>query len=402
MTYLRWGIAIAVGSAVGALASVVLWLFAIPSAASETNLSEPLVRSSSEEELVQGDVPASGAASGVVTEASSVPLSRTAETHFQGSLPKHWGIGRQVVLLLGLDRGPGKPGTGLTDTIVAVIMDGDHEQIGLLSVPRDLFVEIPDHRPDRINTVYAVARRTKIPPLRLLQRVFMDTLALPVNHIVAVDLGVLEKGIDVLGGVAVGVPCAIVDDFVDGRTESGRRLLSVPAGNVTMDGVTAAMYIRSRHGRSDWSRARRQQAVMMGIRARLGTVDGMRKLPELWTLLESSLGSDMTRLELLQLARRLAAVDSERLHGVVLGAQHTEQWRTPDGRAVLLPRTEAIRRSIDAVFDAPAPGFRDAKIGCPAAAAALRSGPASTKNVSREAQSDQRSVQNRSAGIVAQ
>ncbi|HXK19515.1 MAG TPA: LCP family protein, partial [Polyangiaceae bacterium] len=166
-------------------------------------------------------------------------------------------------LVVGLDRRPDGSGPALADTLVVVVLDEQSRHVGLISVPRDLYVDIPDSATDRINTVYQVGKRSKRNALELLIRVVADTLKLPIEHALALDLGVFERAVDAVGGVDVDVPCPIADNFLDSRAEGGRRLLDLDAGRRHLDGLTAAMYVRSRHGRSDFHRARRQQAVLL-------------------------------------------------------------------------------------------------------------------------------------------
>ena len=260
-------------------------------------------------------------------------------------------------LVIGLDRRPDGTGPALADTLVVVVLDEQSRHVGLISIPRDLYVDIPDGGTDRINTVYQVAKRTKRDPLELLSRVVEDTLKLPIEHAIALDLGVFERAVDAVGGVDVDVPCSIRDNFLDSRAEGGRRLLDIDAGRRHLDGVTAAMYVRSRHGRSDFHRARRQQAVLLGVQHALAGL-GMLKLPELWGAFESSVETDMRRIELLALARRALSLDPSELHGVVIGNEHVQGFRTPDGKSVLLPNYEAIDTSLTKLFSAPSPGIR--------------------------------------------
>lgn len=275
------------------------------------------------------------------------------------------------ILLVGVDRRPGARSGGRTDTILVAVLDRSSDHVGLVSVPRDLYVEFPGHGPARINAAYGIARETGQDGLALLARVASDTLAIPIHHAVAVDLDVFESSVDALGGVTVDVPCPIVDNFVDPREPTGRRRLDVAAGRQHMDGVTAAMYARSRHGRSDWDRARRQQALLLGLRARLRTASGLARLPALWDELGEDVVSDMTRLDLLRLAQRAARTDPEHVHGFVIGFQHTDHWTTPEGRWVLLPRYDAIDASLRALFSAPSPGARPLGATCPPADVAL-------------------------------
>jgi polyisoprenyl-teichoic acid--peptidoglycan teichoic acid transferase len=275
-------------------------------------------------------------------------------------------------LVVGLDRRPDGTGPSLADTLLVVVLDEQSQHIGLVSIPRDLYVDIPDSSTDRINTVYQVAKRTKRDPLELLSRVVQDTLKLPIEHALALDLGVFERAVDAVGGVDVDVPCPIRDNFLDSRVDGGRRLLDIDAGQRHMDGPTAAMYVRSRHGRSDFHRARRQQAVLLGVQHTLAGL-GMLKLPDLWGAFEASVETDMRRIELLSLGRRALALDPTHLHGLVIGAEHVQGFRTPEGKSVLLPNYEAIDESLSKLFSAPSPGARPKLAVCEPKDAALGS-----------------------------
>lgn len=283
----------------------------------------------------------------------------------------------QHVLLVGLDRRPDGKGAALADSIVVLVLDTRRRRAGLLSVPRDLFVEIPGVGFDRINTVYNAARRDKIDPLRLLSRVVSDTLKLPIEHTLVLDLGVFERAIDALGGVDVEVPCPIVDRFLDARVPGGFRTLDVDEGIRRMDGATAAMYVRSRHGRSDWNRARRQQAVLLGLRRELESFHSLRNVPSLWEDLEASVHSDLSRLDLLSLLRQGLAIEPSRVHGLVLGPAQARAVRIADSRAVLIPDFDAIDRAIKGLFSAPAPGTPPRGARCAPRGAALGEAPGS-------------------------
>ena len=102
------------------------------------------------------------------------------------------------------------------------------------------------------------------------------------------DLGLFERGIDALGGVDVQVPCPIADRFLDSRAPGGRRLLDVSEG-MQAHGRRDGRDVRPvAPRRSDWNRARRQQAVLLGLRHELDTLGGISKLPSLWEEFEAS------------------------------------------------------------------------------------------------------------------
>jgi polyisoprenyl-teichoic acid--peptidoglycan teichoic acid transferase len=277
-------------------------------------------------------------------------------------------------LLVGLDRRPFGGGAGLSDTIIVAVFDEPSDALGLVSIPRDLWVEIPGHAEDRINTVMNVARRSGEDPLALLGRVVENTLGLPIGHSVAIDIGVLERAIDALGGVSVDVPCPIVDRFLDPRDATGHRKLDLAAGTARLDGVTAAMYARSRHGRSDFSRARRQQAILVGMRRELSKPSSLVRLPTLFASFEDSIETDLSRGEALSLAGRLLRLSPAHLHGLVLGVEQVSAMQAAGGRAVLRPKRNAIDDALNQLFSAPSPGLPQVGSVCPKADVALSSG----------------------------
>jgi anionic cell wall polymer biosynthesis LytR-Cps2A-Psr (LCP) family protein len=195
-------------------------------------------------------------------------------------------------------------------------------------------------------------------------------LKLPIEHALALDLGVFERAVDAVGGVDVDVSCPIRDNFIDSRAEGGRRVLDLDPGRRHLDGVTAAMYARSRHGRSDFHRARRQQAVLLGVQRTLAGM-GVLKLPDLWGAFEASVETDMRRIQLLALGRRALSLEPKYLHGLVIGNEHVQGFRTPDGKAVLLPNYEAIDAALSKLFSAPSPGVRPEHAVCEPKDAAL-------------------------------
>jgi LCP family protein required for cell wall assembly len=268
-------------------------------------------------------------------------------------------------VLFGVDRRADGKGAPLADTILVLVLDRASGHVGLVSVPRDAYVDLGAAGPGRINTVLQVAKRLGERPLEFGKRVIEDTLGLPIRHALALDLGVFERAVDALGGVTVNVPCPIRDRFLDSREPSGYRVLDVDPGEVHMDGVTAALYVRSRHGRSDFSRSRRQQAVLLGLRAGLESAGGAARLPEIWDEFESSVSTDLKRYQLFDLARRVLAAGPERLHGLVINHPHVRALRTERGQAVLELDAEAVEKALGSLFSAPRPGEPPKGAVCP-------------------------------------
>lgn len=297
-----------------------------------------------------------------VDEPAAVPVGKA----------RNLGLDTDNYLLIGIDRYKGLKRGGSTDTLLVAAFDRKSDHVGLVSVPRDLYVEVEGHGQTRINAVYGLARMDKADPLRALQRVVEDTLGLPIAHTIVIDMQLFESAIDAVDGIDVEVECALLDNFIDARTESGRRSLDVEAGVQHMDGVTASMFVRSRHGSSDFGRARRQQAVLLALRRKLSSLEGVTELPELFEQVEGSLETHMSRLQLLALARRALRVMPGHLHGVVLGHKETVPFRTEQNWSVLLPDGVAIEAKLGALFSAPKPGAPLAAASCPKKDAALQ------------------------------
>lgn len=277
----------------------------------------------------------------------------------------------QNYLLLGLDSLAGRRATH-SDTIMLAVLDPESHHVGLVSIPRDLYVAYPDYGMERLASAPVVGRLTRTPWIPLLKRVLTDTLGVEIHHHVVIDLAGFERAIDDLGGVDVRVPCAMRDDFVDPRTDNGRRILSVEPGLVRMNGVTAAMYARSRHGRSDWDRARRQQAILLGVRARVEDPTNLLGTLAFAEQVYSMVETDLGLVDAIGLARQVGAFRMENLHGAVLGHHAVEGFVTERGQHVLLPIPAEIERTLQTLFEAPSPGERLRNSRCAPVDAALR------------------------------
>jgi LCP family protein required for cell wall assembly len=278
----------------------------------------------------------------------------------------------ESVLILGLDRRAGKSGPGRPDTLLLLVLAKDDSAVGVLSIPRDLYVFIPGHGPGRINEVLGVARKQGLDPLGFMKEVVRAVVGLPPSHVLAFDLDAFESAVDFAGGIELDVPCPIADNFIDPRVEGGRRPLDLEAGQQTLDGKTAAMYVRSRHGRSDFSRARRQQAVATALARQFLSPSGWSKLPGLFEHLSEWVESDMRRWDMLALARRLSKVEPGSIHGALIGYHETRGARTVDGKSVLFGEQEAIENRVRTLFEAPLPGTLPTNAPCPSKDVALR------------------------------
>ncbi len=275
-----------------------------------------------------------------------------------------WAGGTEWILLLGFDNWSRLPGR--TDAIILAAFHHETADIGLISIPRDLWVDIPGWEPGRINKVYRVGEMLHGSGggNRLMTRVLQAEFGIRVHHTVTADFRGFRQVVDLLGGIPVDVHCPIRDNFIDASSPTGCDRLELNAGRQRLDGRTALLYSRSRHGRSDLDRARRQQAVMMGLKRRLTAWNVVPRLPWLWRTTKAHTRTDLDLGGAVRLATTAVSAGAGMVHGLVLRPPIVRSWRSPEGQSVLLLDHRLFSQALAELFDAPAPGLRESS-PCP-------------------------------------
>ena len=199
----------------------------------------------------------------------------------------------QISLIMGSDsRGSSALSGARSDSILLVRTDPSHHVISMLSIPRDLDVEIPGHGTNKINASFAYGG----PPL-LIRTVDRFT-GLGVNHMVLVDFTGFKDLIDSLGGVTIYNPYKVVSSQpFDGL------IWHFAKGTIHLDGRHALAYARIRHTTnprdSDITRTERQQRVVQALMKQLVTPSSLFNLPSIGRDLAKPLATDLSAPELL-------------------------------------------------------------------------------------------------------
>jgi LCP family protein required for cell wall assembly len=257
---------------------------------------------------------------------------------------------RTNVLVLGLDRRPDQGSVVRSDTMILTTVYPPGPRIALLSVPRDLYVEIPGYGPGRVNTAHFWGENEFEGggPALAAQTVAQD-FGVPVHHYVRVDFDGFRAVVDAVGGIDVVVEAPIVDDAYP-TDDYGTMHIEIPAGPQHMGGETALRYARSRHNASDLDRARRQQQILIALAGRLLEPEMWHELPAILKTVMDNVDTDLTAQDLLLLAPTLCRVGPDGIEHRVIDREMTEPWTTPTGGAVLLPRWEAIHPLVHELF----------------------------------------------------
>jgi LCP family protein required for cell wall assembly len=257
---------------------------------------------------------------------------------------------RTNVLVLGLDRRPEQGYVVRSDVIMLVTADPQGPQLALLSIPRDLYLEIPGYGESRINTAHFLGERDAAgggPDLAM--ETVEAAFRVPVRHYVRVDFDAFRAVVDAVGGIDVLVDERIVDNAYP-TEDYGTKRIEIPAGPQHMDGERALQYVRSRHGASDFERAERQQKVMEALVRRLSSPAAWPRLPVVVAALADRVQTNLGPAQMLQLGAAALQVGPDGMERHVIGRDLTRPWTTPTGGAVLLPRWDVIDPLVERVF----------------------------------------------------
>jgi len=258
------------------------------------------------------------------------------------------------LLILGTD---GESATSdETDALILFHLDAKAECAFLLSIPRNLYVEVPSHGQARAGSVYRLGEQDEATSgLALAQETISATLGLPVQHAALVRFESFVALIDAIGGVDVEVPHPIEDPtFPDGH--GGSDPLSIPAGTQHFDGALALRYARTRVVPAPgFDRAFRQQQLILVAHDRVTRFDLLPDLiaqaPTIWSAIAGGLETDLSLSDVIDLAFLATGLTADDITTATLDECCTVQHTTPAGERVLLPQPDEIEALIENLLE---------------------------------------------------
>lgn len=262
---------------------------------------------------------------------------------------------RTNVLILGIGGGS-HTGPDLTDTMMIVSIDRAKSSLALISIPRDIW---SDTLKDKVNSAYHYGEeKKKGGGLILAKAISEDVIGIPIQYGVVIDFSGFKNIIDLVGGVTVNIPQAFTDpDFpIEGKEDdlcSGDPLfrcryetLHFDAGSQHMNGEQALKYVRSRHAEgeegSDFARSRRQQEVLVDLKAKLTSLSTWfppNRAMALFRAIDDATDSDMNIGEFLTISKSIAQTSQKQIKKIAIDDLLTsppESWY--GNRYVLLPK----------------------------------------------------------------
>lgn len=313
------------------------------SAVAETPTAEPVAT----EPGVQ-ETPVQSASD--VTPEAATPATDPREEALAG-LPDWDQKERVNILLLGLDlRDNGD--VSRSDTIIIVSVDPATKQVGMLSVPRDLLVTIPNYGADKINAAYPYGQMSGLTGPALVRATIEYNFGLPIHYFIAVETEGFVEIVDTLGGVTVDVAAPIKDDEYPAEEFNYTRAY-FPSGLQHLDGTRALQYARTRHDDNDFARGNRQQELLQALREQNLNLDLITNARELLSELGDSVRTDLSPSQVLALGKLSTEIESDDITTFNLVNATTAQW-LPGQPYYLIPDWAAIQEILDEMV-APEP-----------------------------------------------
>ena len=260
------------------------------------------------------------------------------------------------ILLLGTDERPDEYGPSRTDTMILLSVNPDSGAMGMVSLPRDLWVPIPAlGMTTKINTAYQLGELQDYPGggAQLAKDTVSSLVGRPVDYFVRVNFDGFRQLIDLIGGVTIDVPYTIHDEEYPTQ-DYGVETFHLDAGWQVLDGETALKYARTRHGDDDYSRARRQQDIIRAVAEKVmnaGMIPQLLgKAPQLLMTMQNSIETDLPVPVGIELAKNLQEGSTGEMDRLVLDNRYGEETFSSEGAWILLPDRAKVRVALESFY----------------------------------------------------
>ncbi|MEO8397727.1 MAG: LCP family protein, partial [Chloroflexota bacterium] len=248
--------------------------------------------------------------------------------------------------------------------LIVFSVDPVRKTVGMLSIPRDLWVDIPGFQPSRINTANRLGESSGYPGggPALVAATVTQNIGIKIDKYVLINFDVFTSLINVVAPNGVPVcPTQEIDDANYPDAGYGFIHVHFDPGCQTLDATHLLQYARTRHTQnSDFDRAQRQQEVIKAVRDTVLNAGGIANLivqaPQLYDSLADSYKTNLTLPEILSLGNLAMQIPKENIHTGQIGPAQTSPATAMLGGIssdVLILNHAAIRDLLGQVFDPP-------------------------------------------------
>lgn len=271
--------------------------------------------------------------------------------------------GRINILLLGSDTDQKFQNGYLAQTDIVVTIDPATKSVGMLSIPRDLFVNVPGYGMMKLDEAFSYGYvYHNHDGVGLSRLTISQDFGIPINYYAWVGLNGFIKVVDTAGGVDIDVTHPITDDIYPDDTVNSKdvyaykRLYLVP-GPQHLDGQTSLEYVRSRHADlvGDFGRSARQQQVLSSLKNKLVNSSMIDKLPDLAKDMNGYLKTDMQILDIIKLMNFARTIDPNKIQRVILSpptysVAAVASTGHDTGESIFHPNCGSIQQAIAKMF----------------------------------------------------
>ena len=231
------------------------------------------------------------------------------------------GENRINILLIAIG-GEGHKGRNLADTIMVASIRPQDNSVALLSIPRDLYVQVPEEDYyTKINAVHAYGEsQKKGDGPKLLQKKIEEITGLPIHYYARIDFTAFKHIVDAVGGLNITIENSFEDYW---------HKISFPAGTEKMNGERSLAYVRARYIRGpeggDFKRAARQQQVLLSLKEKVFSIQTALDFRAISSILSSLSENIITNMQLWEMKRfyELARIiDQSEVRSIVLTTGH--------------------------------------------------------------------------------
>ncbi len=242
--------------------------------------------------------------------------------------------GRVNILLLGIPGDPTHDGPNLTDTVILADYNTTDQYLHMISIPRDLEVRSDDLGTMKLNAVFQAGQTKNNDGPGTILKTIDNLTGLATPYYIKIDFAGFKQLVDELGGIKVDVKKDLLDTKYPADAGDGYQTVDIKAGSYTMDGEMALKYARSRESTSDFDRARRQQDILMAMRAKAKELDLLTaptKLFAISDIIKDHMSTNLSKDEMVRLMQIMSDFDPTKItnsvvdeaSGVVVGGKNS-------------------------------------------------------------------------------
>jgi LCP family protein required for cell wall assembly len=253
-------------------------------------------------------------------------------------------------LLTGLDKWglAGDAGKSLTDTIIVAYLDKTGERAGMISIPRDTWVEVPEYGFYKINQAYLLGEAYGYPGggPGILMETAGNLLDIEIDYYAQVDFKSFVKLVDAIDGVPVDVKEEI-QIFPNANTKDVP--VTLTPGEYVLPGDLALGYVRTRDTlEGDFGRTKRQQQVLVGLQKKIFSYDILPilipRLPGLYRNLSSDVETNLTLNQIVSLAWTVKDINPQSVQTWAIREPIVSADINDRNQYILIPDLEQIRK----------------------------------------------------------